>query len=346
MMFRWIVKSLFLIVFLCFSAPLLADDTNTFLQEFCKEKPDQELKNIFPKPYEESIKIRAEICLDPYNILSTEKMLKVVSLLNGLETIFNRPEAGNTLKEPEVTRVLTTKLLSTFEVRGGRRGVPLTLSMIETNVDILDEDKQSCDAFFARFQAIDDCASGLKLFSDLYGYAQKSFSQPFIVKSIQDLNKIERKWEDFYKRSRSQTLLEMAYNGKQFQDDNSVDGFAGPPDSQTILLHPSIVIENVNDAVDGQQEKEAILLELWGKNYWENEGIVPSGYSFGVLLADRAERDYAFGVALHFENTMTLGFSFRHNDSEEAGVFITYDLLKGLQDKKQTINAYRKKFEQ
>lgn len=64
-------------------------------------------------------------------------------------------------------------------------------------------------------------------------------------------------------------------------------------------------------------------------------------YPLGKLVNKIKKRDYAFGFAIHFENEMTLGLSFRHNDSEDAGLFISYDLLKGVQDKKETIDKYR-----
>ncbi|NNE64284.1 MAG: hypothetical protein HKN34_09390 [Gammaproteobacteria bacterium] len=327
------------------SLHLHASEPNPQPPAFCKN-PDQakELERVFPDAYAQAVRIRGTVCRDLEAMAQSKAlMLEVVGLLGTLDTVFGSDKVSLELMEPEQNLVADKGQLTTLEEpleddKGG-----LAIPMEDNIVDISIPDKQNCEAFFANFDNVKSCKKGLSLFADLYGYAQGVFSLPRIIKSSKQLDAIEKRWEKFYQNSRSQTLFELAYNGRNFQDDNDDYGFRGPPSSQTILFHPSIVIENVSDAVDGQQAREGVLLEIWGRNYWENEGF--TGYSLGVLFSDRPGDDFAAAVSVHYSNTMTLGISYRDGDEGNTGVFISYDFLKGLQDKKQSLQKYRDKIE-
>ena len=326
------------------SLHLHASEPNPQPPAFCKN-PDQakELERVFPDAYAQAVRIRGTVCRDLEAMAQSKAlMLEVVDLLGALDIVFGNDNVSRALIAPEQNLVADKAQLTTLALLRDT-GDLTVLSMADNTIEISDADKQNCEAFFADFENVDGCRKGLGLFADLYGYAQGVFSRPRIIKSSKQLDAIEKRWEKFYQNSRSQTLFELAYNGKKFQDDNDDYGFRGPPSSQTILFHPSIVIENVSDAVDGQQAREGILLEIWGKNYWENEGF--TGYSLGVLLSDRPGDDFAAAVSVHYSNTMTLGISYRDSDEGDTGVFISYDFLKGLQDRKQSLQQYRDKIE-
>jgi hypothetical protein len=100
------------------------------------------------------------------------------------------------------------------------------------------------------------------------------------------------------------------------------------------------VIENVDAALEGDQTKEALLIEAVGVNWWsERPWYMPSGGSLVALYSDRsATADVGYGVAVHFRGVYTVGYAVHDGDD---GVFISVDLLKFFQDKRKIISTYQ-----
>lgn len=57
-----------------------------------------------------------------------------------------------------------------------------------------------------------------------------------------------------------------------------------PMENLWFLVHPSIVIENVGDAIDGEQEQIGLVVEWIGVNWW-NEETSSIGYPIGISIA-------------------------------------------------------------
>lgn len=124
------------------------------------------------------------------------------------------------------------------------------------------------------------------------------------------------------------------------KSDQYPDGFREPPVRQWFLLHPSVAMEYVSAAEDGQQLKPILIVELIGVNYWDNMRRpinVPllrtfSGASLIVSYADRAGlKDTGVGALFTFDNVYSIGVT--RYDSE-TGVSISLDLA----------NLYREKY--
>ena len=149
---------------------------------------------------------------------------------------------------------------------------------------------------------------------------------------------LSNSWDRYMEKSRSQTWLDELLTMGFYSPDK--DKLIGPPSTQYFFFHPSILIENVSDAIDGEQQQEAIGLELIGFNWWQAE--VPFGASIGWVYSDRAStKDTGTAIFLHFDNAYTLGYSEHDNDS---GWFISVDLLKAFEDKKSKFEVWKKEF--
>ena len=112
---------------------------------------------------------------------------------------------------------------------------------------------------------------------------------------------------------------------------------------QWFALHPSVIIENVSEAVDGQELQESLALELIGFNYWK-DGCFNTACG-ASLIASYADREgiegLGWGVMFYADNAYSFGVTKHGND---AGFFINVDLLKLFQDKKKSFQQYKNKY--
>lgn len=149
---------------------------------------------------------------------------------------------------------------------------------------------------------------------------------------------LSNSWDIYIEESRSQTWLDE-YATKLFYSPDE-EKLIGPPTIQYFFLHPSLLIENVSDALDGEQQQEAIGLELVGFNFWKSE--IPFGMSYGWVSSDRQSiKDKGTAIFFHIDNSYTFGFTEHDNDS---GWFISVDLLKAFSDKKSDIKKWKGEF--
>lgn len=202
---------------------------------------------------------------------------------------------------------------------------------------IFSVDRAACNAQLTT--AGTDCLTLLQEFMSIYTYAHNTLASPLALKHHLYLVKLEKDWDDFLDNSKSQMPWEMLINGWRFKQDQKPGLWSPPPEDQIIFFHPSIVIENVSDAIDGENTEEALMLEVIGYNSWQSENwYTPTGASLVTLYADRNQtKDWGMGVAIHFDNNLTVGFS-RHDD--ENGVFVSVDLWKLFTDKKSVLERY------
>jgi len=134
-------------------------------------------------------------------------------------------------------------------------------------------------------------------------------------------------------------------DGRWQKSDQYPDGFREPPDTQWFLLHPSVGVEQLSAAPDGQELKPVLVLELFGANRWREDRRwidAPllrslSGASFALSYADREGiRDTGAGVILTFENVYSIGLM--RYDSKTSVLF-SLDVANLFREK------YREKYD-
>lgn len=174
-------------------------------------------------------------------------------------------------------------------------------------------------------------------FVNLYGIMQAELGRSNLEIVSQYLSNNAKEWEGFRKGIKPQTPWEMAINKFTFIKDDS-KYFSPPPSIQYVFVHPSIAYDIIPVAADGDQNTEAFVIEGLGIHWWDvDRWYLPSGFSAVAVYADRAtQSDWRPGLALYFEETLTLGVT-RKDDA--YGVFLSVDLVELTQDRDDLLNA-------
>jgi len=314
------------------AADWLKDDQR--FKEFCKQQVYIGSGKVFSDTVIKANTIRKDYC-ERRIATDQELLMRIFNLFDDLERLFVAQSHPQKLKQFQTQRLLNKQNPAKFELFTNNN-----ITMVLAGKLFKVTNVSQCNNRANEIAPAQNCKSALKEFKAIYDFAEGTYAQPKALPLIKHLSDLEKEWDDFYKNSRSQTLLEMLINGALFQSDNQEHRFMSPPDSQIIFMHPGLVIENIDDAVDGNQTKEALMLELIGINYWrERDWYVPSGGSIIALYSDRpAIHDVGYGIAIHFANKFTLGYS---DHGSQEGYFISVDLLELLKDKKTLLNEYR-----
>jgi hypothetical protein len=182
------------------------------------------------------------------------------------------------------------------------------------------------------------CGPVFDEFVAYYTYAHNSFSTLGAEAFARTAASLSKQWSVYLDSSRSMTPLELLINSALYKRSETLQ-FSPPPRIQYIVLHPSLVIENVRAAIGGEKMKEALMIELGGANWWQqNRWYLPTGGSVITVYADRpGVTEFGYGLALHFRSVYSVGYTRHDNDS---GVFISFDLLKLVQDKKKVLETF------
>ncbi|MDD9893392.1 MAG: hypothetical protein OXT49_07805 [Gammaproteobacteria bacterium] len=151
------------------------------------------------------------------------------------------------------------------------------------------------------------------------------------------LKSLRAQWKPFLEQMKGQTAWELLANRCIYK--NNTDSFSAPPDSQLVLMHPTLLIENVSAAADGDSIEEALGLEIVGINWWrQDKWYIPSGVSLLAVYSDRAGiDDTGYGLAVHFLSEYTFGYT---NRGGEDGYFVSMDVIKLFQNKKKAFDSY------
>jgi hypothetical protein len=190
------------------------------------------------------------------------------------------------------------------------------------------------------------CRKNLKMYRDLLVTVYNPFKSGPLKMSSGFINAKDNEWISFIEDSRSQTFIDISVSTtiyKWLYDGKDEHDFQSPPSVQWFALHPSVVIENISDAVDGEQLQESLALEIFGFNYWKKKCFgFACGASLIVNYADRESvEDSGWGVMFHVDNSYSFGFTKHAGDT---GFFVTADLLKLFQDKKSSYKQYKDKY--
>jgi len=182
------------------------------------------------------------------------------------------------------------------------------------------------------------CGPVLDEFVAYYTYAHNSFSSLGAEAFARRAAYLSKQWGAFLDSSRSMTPLELLINSVLYKRNETLQ-FSESSKVQYIVLHPSIVIENVKAAVGGEKLKEALMIELAGANWWQQSTwYLPTGGALTTVYSDRpGVSNVGYGVALHFRSVYSIGYT-RHGS--DNGVFISFDLLKLVEDKKKALASF------
>lgn len=184
------------------------------------------------------------------------------------------------------------------------------------------------------------CKAVFRDFADAFNPYRSAYNT--VYDNAKHLDTLGRDWDRFLDISKSQTALEVwlttLFHRKHFQKNHLV----GPPSSQIIALHPHLIYSDMNDAPDGSKQELGLAVEWIGINFWDWK--IPFGFSYTTTYVDRAGFDNkGKGIMLHINNHYSIGWS-EHGD--EDTVYVTIDLLKLFEEKKQQYQSYLSKYYQ
>lgn len=197
-------------------------------------------------------------------------------------------------------------------------------------------DSNNCDA---------TCRDSIEQLTQILNHSTNPLDQIMLDKTKISVGAINLAWTNFLDEARPQTFIDIAVNSALYRRMNKgvVDEyFTLPPSYQLFFLHPSVIIERIPDALDGDQVSEAVALEVIGINYWNGAKMCfgyPCGASFIVTYKDRAEvDDKGWGVMFHINNTFSLGYN---KYGAEDGIFLSVDLFELFKDKKSDYDEWK-----
>ena len=199
------------------------------------------------------------------------------------------------------------------------------------------EDRPECNSDIGQYDQSKNCRDMTEEMEEIYNFVQNVHAARGAYSVASYLEVLDNQWDKFFKESRSQTPLELLINGKRFK--NQSGRFLSPPKTQLIILHPTVMMEYVKDAPDGEQQREGLVLEIIGINRWERDKwYKPTGIALIAAYSDKPEiKDWGYGALLHFGNSIAIGAA---SYSGETGIFITADLLKIFQSKQKLLQKY------
>ena len=188
------------------------------------------------------------------------------------------------------------------------------------------------------------CVDGLNALAKAIEPYKAAYVHCSAERTSQGAARLTASWQRYLDESRSQTFTDMWLTTFLEKSHLTKDYLVGPIKRQWILLHPGLVIENVNDAPDGDKMALGLTLEWFGINWWDKE-TSPVGFPFGVsvtsLYSDRPGVDaIGHGLMLHFNNKYSVGWASHDGDN---GFYVTVDLLGLFVDKKTEWNKYATK---
>jgi len=151
-------------------------------------------------------------------------------------------------------------------------------------------------------------------------------------------------WDDYLYTSKPMLpfdfVLTDLLDGRWSKSDQYPQGFREPPATQWFLLHPAVGLEYASGAMEGEQMKPVLYLEIVGANRWNardrwlNMPFLDrlSGVSLITSYADRpGTKNPGIGVLLTFDNIYSIGIA--RYDSSTTGVFLSFDLANLYRDK-------------
>lgn len=198
---------------------------------------------------------------------------------------------------------------------------------------------QNLNETCANLQNANNCRTAAQQFRYALSPAFYSYRKTVLKNNKKKHDELVTSWSLFIDKSRYQWPWEVWATTQYYKDEFSGPSLVGPPKIQFFLLHPTFVVERIDNLERGSRDSVAVALEWAGMNWWET-GI---GFSLTSVYWDRKEADsIGHGFTLHIKNKYSIGFV--HRDDGNNGVFFNVDLAEWLFDKKEKYKKYQEYF--
>jgi len=236
-------------------------------------------------------------------------------------------------------------------------GTQTSTGIVVPNLDVKAALDQDCQRG-AEPGCVEAIKQGRELMSEWYLAERLSENvSSAVIFSIRDsVVKKDELWNAYVYDSKPMLPLDFVLTdlvtGRWRESDQFPTGFREPPNTQWFLLHPTAGVEYSSDALDGEQMKPILFVEIAGANRWNpehrwiNAPVLRylSGAAVVVSYADRDNvKDTGYGVMLTFNNVYSLGAA-RYGDS--TGIFLSLDFANLVRDKyKPRYERFKDRFE-
>lgn len=195
------------------------------------------------------------------------------------------------------------------------------------------------DRVCAKVEGADNCRTAAEQFRYALSPAFSSYRNAVLKNNQEKHNGLVKSWSSFMDESRYQWPWEVWATTQYYSNEFNGPSLVAPPKLQIILLHPTLVVERIDNLERGSRDSVAIALEWAGLNWWE-KGF---GFSLTSLYWDRDEADsIGHGFTLHIKSKYSIGFVHRGNGNN--GVFFNVDLTEWFTDKKEKYKKYQQYF--
>lgn len=225
---------------------------------------------------------------------------------------------------------------SALDVDGGNQWQVFVTKYHTINRPSISLDKALNDQCKTVIKSSNGCLENFRFISDAANPFVSLVKDNILTTNADLLRNMQADWNLFIEEARYQTPLDVWLTTKLSDDLFEGKGLSGPPTVQYFLLHPSIVYERIGNLPDGDQDEVALAVEWFGVNLWKYK----MGVSIVSTYQDIAETsDVGTGLMFHVDNAYSFGFT--HRGKNDNSVFINFDLLQLIGDKKDMYKAYK-----
>jgi len=174
------------------------------------------------------------------------------------------------------------------------------------------------DDCFRRFIDVRSTLRTTQTLSALFTYA--GGFRVYIAEAYVD--RVLDEWRYYFEEARVQYPWELATELNAVFD-NAAPGLLLAPRSQTFWLHPDAGVSYVDGAPDGQQFSPTVILEIYGKNYWDfkpgSKTAQLDGHALGWSLITNytdieGVDDFGGGLSIHYDHKYTTSITYHGND--------------------------------
>ncbi|SHH45981.1 hypothetical protein [Ferrimonas marina] len=186
-----------------------------------------------------------------------------------------------------------------------------------------------------------DCYAFVRYSSDMLNLALSPLREKQKLLQEQHHAQKRKEWERYIEHSRGEWPWETLANYHWIYKGSERDKENRAPRTQLILMRPSVWIENLGSAEDGEQLGASVGFEVLGVNYWEGTKWCmgkPCGASLVASYNDRASADdFGFGVVFSIDNKYQVGTI---NYGGDWSIVFSVDLLNLKKSVEETKARY------
>jgi hypothetical protein len=187
-----------------------------------------------------------------------------------------------------------------------------------------------------KVELADNCVDATRQLDAAIKPAFYAFQKALTGQNLAKHKKLVSAWQTYIDESRYQFPWEAIATARWHHEHFSGDKLVGPPPTQVILFHPTLVIEHLHNLEKGNRDDISVAIEWVGMNWWD-KGL---GFSITSIYNDRADaKSVGTGVTLHFDNSYSIGMVHRSNGGNS--IFVNVDLLELFGDKKEKYKKYK-----